>query len=107
MKKLCLLFLMLGGPMFFSQEGISLADINALWDVATTIPKHKPSTPVFCTDNNRGLRQFGTDFSINLLWANSYSEYYNIYCDNLGADDPGLAKIFGSINPEKYLFNEI
>jgi Amidohydrolase len=50
---------------------------------------------------------FGTDFSINLLWANSYSEYYKIFSENLGNTHAELAQTFASVNPQKYLFNEI
>lgn len=47
---------------------------------------------------------FGSDFSINLLWTESYGAYYKTYCDNLGSSNQEMSRLFGSINPEKYLF---
>jgi hypothetical protein len=47
---------------------------------------------------------FGSDFSINLLWMNSYSSYFKIF-----RDTPYFSQqekdIFCSQNPEKFLFS--
>lgn len=46
---------------------------------------------------------FGSDFTINLLWMNSYSNYLKIYRDTPCFSDEEK-DVFASVNPEHFLF---
>ncbi|MCX7710129.1 MAG: amidohydrolase [Clostridia bacterium] len=47
---------------------------------------------------------FGSDFSINLMWCSSYNEYMNCF-SNTPVLSPQEKDLFGSMNPEKFLFD--
>ena len=59
------------------------------------------------TDIVPGLSEkilFGSDFSINLLWNDSYSQYYRRFVQNTELLHPQLINQWGSENPERFLF---
>jgi hypothetical protein len=57
--------------------------------------------------NKPGMKErilFGSDFLMNLLWIDSYNDYLKLF-DFTGHLEPGEKDLFGSINPERFLFS--